>query len=118
VLRMKRISQIRPAGWCKGRIQVLVEVAVKGKVPHRQARSSRYLDFLFQIRGKQDSTTVESVASEETAAGGSARSRCAQGLESPLLIQVSLLLWSSTAGYAPPVRVVPPMPGLIPQSQV
>ena len=29
VLRIKRISQTRPAVWCKGRIQVLVEVAVK-----------------------------------------------------------------------------------------
>jgi hypothetical protein len=28
VLRMKRMSQTRPAVWCKGRIQVLVEVAV------------------------------------------------------------------------------------------
>ena len=31
VLRMKRMSQIRQAVWCKGRIQVLVEVAVKGR---------------------------------------------------------------------------------------
>ena len=28
MLRMKRMSQIRPAVWCMGRIQVLVEVAV------------------------------------------------------------------------------------------
>jgi hypothetical protein len=58
------------------------------------------------------------VAGEETAAGGRARSRCARGLETPLLAGVSLLLLSSTAGYAPPVRVVPPRPGLTPQSQV
>ena len=32
-LRMKRMSQIRPAVWCKGRIQVLVEVAMKGREP-------------------------------------------------------------------------------------
>ena len=57
------------------------------------------------------------MAGEETAAGGRARCRCAQGLEPPLLARLSLLLRSS-ARYALPVRVVPPRPGLIPQSQL
>ena len=33
VLRMKRVSQIWPAVWCKGRIQVLMKVVMKGGEP-------------------------------------------------------------------------------------
>ena len=50
------------------------------------------------------------MAGGETAAGGRARSGCAQGLESPLLARVSLLLRSPTAGYAPPFALCPPSP--------
>ena len=48
---------------------------------------------------------------EETAAGGRVHSRCAWGLKLPFLARVSLLLRSSTAGCAPPVRVAPPSLG-------
>jgi len=50
------------------------------------------------------------LCAEDTAAGGRTRSRCAQGLEPPLLARVRLLLLSSTAGYAPPVRGLSPSP--------
>ena len=33
VLRMKRVSQIWPAVWCKGRILVLVKVVMEGGDP-------------------------------------------------------------------------------------
>ena len=51
---MKKMSQIRLAVWCKGRIQVLVEVAVKGRRPLRPLSSQIFTVPRFFVSNRQE----------------------------------------------------------------